>query len=86
MRIRVLSYTSLLLAANAAAAMAQEHAAAEASRGVMDIGINVMFYTLLIFGVIFWLGAKFAFPEDPRRRRGAREGARGRDRWREARS
>jgi F-type H+-transporting ATPase subunit b len=64
MRIRVLSYTSFLIAANAAIAFAQEGgAAAEAPRGVMDIGINLMFYTLIIFGITFWLGAKFAYPK-----------------------
>jgi F-type H+-transporting ATPase subunit b len=65
MRIRILSYTSLILTANSAIALAQEHApaGAEAPRGLMDIGLNLMFYTLIIFGVTFWLGAKFAYPK-----------------------
>ena len=65
MRIRVLSYTSFLLAANTAIALGQEvgAGAAEAPRGVMDIGINLMFYTLITFAITFWLGAKFAYPK-----------------------
>src|SRR5437763_462952 len=63
MRIRVLSYTVALVAANAAAALGQEAAApAEVSRGVMDIGINLMFYTLIIFGITFWLAKKYFYP------------------------
>ena len=62
--MRILSYTSLLVAANAAIAFGQEAgAAAEAPRTVMDIGINLMFYTLIIFGITFWLAAKFAYPK-----------------------
>jgi len=64
MRIRVLAHTSFLLLANAAVALGSEGgAAAEAPRGVMDIGINLMFYTLIIFGITFWIGAKFAYPK-----------------------
>ncbi len=39
----------------------QEHEAA-ASGGLMSIEINVMFWTLIIFGVLFWLLKRFAFP------------------------
>ena len=66
MRIRsVFSYTSALLVINAAVALAQEGAehVAEAPRGVMDIEINLMFYTLIIFGITFWLGKRYAYPK-----------------------
>ena len=63
MRIRVLSYTSLLVAANAAIALGQETAAAEAPRGVMDIGVNLMFYTLITFGITYWLAKRFFYPK-----------------------
>jgi F-type H+-transporting ATPase subunit b len=64
MRIRTLSYTSLLLVANAAMAFAQEHGAAaeEAPRGLVDIGVNLMFYTLVIFGVVFFVLKRYAWP------------------------
>lgn len=48
--------------ANAAIAMAQK-GGVEAPRGIMDIEINLMFYTLIIFGITFWLGAKYAYPK-----------------------
>jgi F-type H+-transporting ATPase subunit b len=64
MRIRVLSYTSAFLLLNAALASAQDEAAAttEVQHGIMDIGINVMFYTLIIFLIMFWLVARYAYP------------------------
>jgi F-type H+-transporting ATPase subunit b len=64
MRLRTLSYTALLTVANAAIALAQEHGAeaAEAPRGLVDIGANLMFYTLLIFGVTYWVLKKYAWP------------------------
>lgn len=63
MHIPRLLYASLLLTANAAIALAQEHGApAEASYGVMDIGINLMFYTLVIFGITFWLAKRYFYP------------------------
>lgn len=39
----------------------QEHAAAP-SQGLMSIQINLMFWTLVIFLVLFWLLRRFAFP------------------------
>jgi F-type H+-transporting ATPase subunit b len=65
MRIRTLSYTSLILAANAAVAFAQEHGAVgeEAPRGLTDIGLNLMFYTLVIFVVVFFVLRRFAWPK-----------------------
>jgi F-type H+-transporting ATPase subunit b len=63
MRIRTLSYAGLLTVANAAMAFAQEHGAEEAPRGLVDIGLNLMFYTLLIFGVVFFVLRRFAWPK-----------------------
>src|SRR3954467_1550895 len=64
MRIRTLSYIGLLTVANAAIAFAQEHAAGaeEAPRGLVDIGVNLMFYTLVIFGVVFFILKRYAWP------------------------
>jgi F-type H+-transporting ATPase subunit b len=59
---RTLSYTSLLLVANAAMAFAQEHGAEEAPRGLVDVGLNLMFYTLLIFGIVYFVLRKYAWP------------------------
>lgn len=61
MRIRIFSYTSVLVVGNAGIAYAAEGAAPPA--GIMDIGINLMFYTLVIFGITFWIGKKFAYPK-----------------------
>lgn len=44
-----------------ALALLQERPAA--SPGLMSIEINVMFWTLLIFGILFWLLKRFAFPQ-----------------------
>ena len=62
MRIRTLSCTAVLLASNAAIALAQEHAVEEAPRGLVDIGVNLMFYTLVIFGVVFFVLKRYAWP------------------------
>ena len=63
MRIRALSYTAVLLASNFGVALAQDHAAAEeAPRGLVDIGVNLMFYTLIIFGVVFFVLKRYAWP------------------------
>jgi len=64
MRIRTFVYSSLLLASNFGVALAQEHAtgAEEAPRGLVDIGVNLMFYTLLIFGVVFFVLKRYAWP------------------------
>ena len=65
MRIRTFSYASVLLAGNAAIAFAQEHAAdgTEVPAGVMDIRINLMFYTLIIFGITLFLANKYFYPK-----------------------
>ena len=40
--------------------MIQEHAAAPA--GLMDIRLNIMFWTLVIFGILYWILKRNAFP------------------------
>jgi F-type H+-transporting ATPase subunit b len=62
MRIRTFLYTGSLTVANAAMAFAQEHGAEEAPRGLVDIGVNLMFYTLIIFGVVFFVLKRLAWP------------------------
>jgi F-type H+-transporting ATPase subunit b len=67
MRLRTLSYTSLLLTANAAIAFAQEHAPAAAGEAhetfaLTDIRMNLMVYTLFTFLITFWVLKKYAFP------------------------
>ena len=39
----------------------QEHEA-PASGGLMSIQVNLMFWTLVIFGILFWILKKYAFP------------------------
>jgi F-type H+-transporting ATPase subunit b len=64
MRIRTFFHSSLFLIANATIAFAQEHAAGaeEAPRGLVDIGLNLMLYTLIIFGVVFFVLKRYAWP------------------------
>ena len=62
MKIRTFFFSSLLLVANATIAVAQEHGAEEAPRGLVDIGVNLMFYTLVIFGVVFFVLKRWAWP------------------------
>ena len=62
MRIRTFFHTGLLTVANVGVALAQEHGAEEAPRGLVDIGLNLMFYTLIIFGVVFFVLKRYAWP------------------------
>ena len=45
-----------------ALALLQEHAPAEALPGLMELRLNLMFWTLVIFGVLFFILKKAAFP------------------------
>jgi len=57
--MRRFAYTALLVASPAAAALAQ---AAEPQHGSLtDLRFNVMLYTLIIFGITYWLLSKYAF-------------------------
>lgn len=63
--IRTLSYTSVLLAANAAIAFAQEHAPAAGEHetyALTDIRGNLMLWTLITFLAAFFALRKWAFP------------------------
>jgi F-type H+-transporting ATPase subunit b len=44
-----------------AIAVLQEHEAAP-SQGLMSIQVNLMFWTLVIFGILFWILKKYAYP------------------------
>jgi F-type H+-transporting ATPase subunit b len=61
--MRMLRYSSVLLIANAAVARAQEGAAAEAPHGIVDLEINLMFWTLIVFGITFFIVWKFFMPK-----------------------
>ncbi|HEY4303354.1 MAG TPA: F0F1 ATP synthase subunit B [Gemmatimonadaceae bacterium] len=56
--MRKLSVALALLLGNATMAFAQE---AEAPAGLMDVKFNLMFWTLVIFGILYVLLSKFAF-------------------------
>ena len=44
-----------------ALALVQEHAAAP-SQGLMSIQVNLMFWTIVIFGILYWILQRYAFP------------------------
>jgi len=53
----------VLLLTNAAAAVAQEGGAQSGgSGGVLDLSVNLMFWTLLIFGALFFVLSRWGFP------------------------
>lgn len=59
--MRQLSLSTLILLTTAAPAFAQESGGG--NTGLMSLQLNLMFWTLLIFIVLFILLAKFAFPK-----------------------
>jgi len=59
--MRTLSVSTALLLANAAAAAAQEHGAPSGGGGLMSLQVNLMFWTLLIFVILYFILKKFAF-------------------------
>lgn len=59
--MRTLSVSTALLLANAAAAAAQEHGGASGGGGLMSLQVNLMFWTLVIFVILYFLLSKFAF-------------------------
>jgi F-type H+-transporting ATPase subunit b len=59
--MRTLSLSTLLIAANAAVAAAQEGAAPPSGGGLMSLQLNLMFWTLGIFIILYILLRKFAF-------------------------
>jgi F-type H+-transporting ATPase subunit b len=58
--MRTLSVSTALLVVNAAVAAAQEGQPASGG-GLMSLQVNLMFWTLLIFVVLYFLLSKFAF-------------------------
>ena len=59
--MRTLSLSLTILLANTASLLAQE-GAAEPKSGLMDIRVNLMFWTLIIFGLLYWILRSKAFP------------------------
>ena len=59
--MRTFSLSTLLLAANAGIAAAQEGAAPPSGGGLMSLQLNLMFWTLGIFIILYILLRKFAF-------------------------
>jgi F-type H+-transporting ATPase subunit b len=59
--MRTLSLSSVLLFGNAALAFAQEHGGEEARGGLMSLQFNLMFWTLVIFVLLYVILSKFAF-------------------------
>src|ERR1041385_4917411 len=59
--MRMLSLSTALLVANSAVAFAQEHAEPAGGGGLMSFQVNLMFWTLIIFGITFFLLAQYAF-------------------------
>jgi F-type H+-transporting ATPase subunit b len=59
--MRTLSLSTLLVALNAGVAAAQEGAAPPGGGGLMSLQLNLMFWTLGIFVVLYFLLRKFAF-------------------------
>jgi len=58
--MRIVPVSTVLLLVNAAAAAAQE-GGSSGGGGLMSIQVNLMFWTLLIFGLLYFLLSKFAF-------------------------
>jgi F-type H+-transporting ATPase subunit b len=50
-----------LFLSNAAAAAAQESAPAPSGGGLMSLQVNLMFWTLLIFGLLYFILSRYAF-------------------------
>ena len=59
--MRTLSVSTALLVVNAAVAAAQEGAPAAGGGSLMSLQVNLMFWTLLIFGILYFILSKFAF-------------------------
>src|SRR5262245_58658892 len=60
--MRKLFLTSLFLFVNAAVAIAQEHGAEAAKPNPLSLQYNLMLWTLVIFGVLYFILQKWAFP------------------------
>ncbi len=61
--MRATRFAVLLLSLVPTVLLAQEHGAAPAGGGgLMSLQINLMFWTLVIFLILFWMLRKYAFP------------------------
>ena len=60
--MRKLSLAGLLLLTNAAVAIAQEHGAEAPSANPLSLRFNLMFWTLFIFAILYFILQKWAFP------------------------
>lgn len=60
--MRTISMSAALLIANASLVFAQEHGApAGGGGGLMSLQVNLMFWTVLIFVILYFILSKFAF-------------------------
>jgi len=59
--MRILSFSMALFVSNAAVAAAQEAAPAPSGGGLMSLQVNLMFWTLLIFGLLYFILSRYAF-------------------------
>ena len=57
--MRTLTLSLILTIGNAASLLAQE---AEKTPGLVELRINLMFWTLIIFGILYFMLRKWAFP------------------------
>ena len=51
-----------MISLSLALAVLQEHEAPAATGGLMSIQVNLMFWTLVIFGILFWILKRYAYP------------------------
>jgi F-type H+-transporting ATPase subunit b len=61
--MRFLSYSSVILVANAVVARAQEGGGASPTYSIVDLKINLVFWTLVIFGITFFVVWTFFMPK-----------------------
>jgi F-type H+-transporting ATPase subunit b len=60
--MRTLSLSIAILLTNAASLLAQESGGEQGGGGLMSIRLNLMFWTLIIFGLLYWILRAKAFP------------------------
>src|SRR5438477_8651079 len=59
--MRQFRWSVLLVVGNAALAFGQEHQAPAGGGGLMSLQANLMFWTLIIFGILYFLLSRYAF-------------------------
>jgi len=60
--MRTLTLSLALTIGNAASLLAQQADSAEHTPGLVELRINLMFWTLVIFGILYFMLRKWAFP------------------------